>query len=111
MKDLVEFMENTKEEETEKFGIDMFTAARDQNHDKNSPDFLEGVKTMKHLGADIERLLDKTGCDVLAMPTSADVPYDLGQNPVISVPLGFYSLERKQSNGRNGMIAKGNNIP
>lgn len=77
--------------------------------DGDLPSIIQSLRN----GSVSSEALTKVGklCTLLAMPTSADVPYDSGQNPVISVPLGFYSTDRKLTRGRNGMIAKGNNIP
>jgi len=111
MADLIHFMENTEAEKMSKYGADVFIAARDEKHTKDSKEFQDALQQAKFLGGDIQRLLDTSNCDVLVMPTSADVPYDLGQNPIISVPLGFYSPERKQVVNIDGLIAKGNNIP
>lgn len=111
MADLIDFMERTPEEETEKYGFEGFTAARDETQDQSSADFLESLERMKYLGADITRLLDRANCDALVFPTLADVPYDLGQNPVISVPLGFYSDNQKVTKCESGGIKKAPNIP
>ncbi|KAK9854625.1 putative amidase [Penicillium brevicompactum] len=109
--DLIEFMERTPEEETEKYGLEDFTAAKDEVQDMSSVGFLAAVERMKHLGADITRLLDQADCDALVFPTCADVPYDLGQNPVISIPLGFYSDEQRPTKWSNGAIGRAPNIP
>lgn len=104
-------MERTPEEETEKYGLEDFTAAKDEVQDMSSVGFLAAVERMKHLGADITRLLDQADCDALVFPTCADVPYDLGQNPVISIPLGFYSDEQRPTKWSNGAIGRAPNIP
>ncbi|KAF2702777.1 putative amidase [Pleomassaria siparia CBS 279.74] len=109
--DLVTFMERTPEEQVERYGIEGFTDARDEPYTSESPEFKDAVARMKHLGADIERLLDVTQCDAIVAPTSADLPFDLGQNPVVTVPLGFYPKDRKVVRALDSMVAKANNVP
>jgi amidase len=111
MADLVAFMQRTPEEQVEKYGMEGFTAARDEPHSSASPEFKDAVARMKHLGADIERLFDASQCDAILAPTSADLPFDLGQNPVITVPLGFYPRDRRLARALDNMVAKANNIP
>lgn len=104
-------MHDTPEEEVLKYGVDGFEEARDEPHTSESPGFKEAVERMKFLGADIERLLEATKADAIVAPTSADLSFDLGQNPVVTVPLGFYSSDTKVARALDGMIAKATNVP
>ncbi|KAK4141966.1 amidase signature domain-containing protein [Dichotomopilus funicola] len=109
--DLISFMENTPEEEVEKYGINAFLAAKDEPRDNSSMEFQEAVRRMIEQGSAISKLLDQANGDALVVPTTADIPSDLGQNPAIAVPLGFFPAMREKTTSVNQMIAKGPNIP
>ncbi|KAJ8108403.1 hypothetical protein ONZ43_g6436 [Nemania bipapillata] len=111
MADLLDFLQKTPEEEADKYGLDSFIAARDEPCTSSSPEFQEAVKRMMDQGDEIARLLDATGGDALIVPTTADIPYDVGQNPAIAVPIGFYPADRNILTACGKMISKGPNIP
>jgi amidase len=111
LSDLVQFMHDTPEEQVVKYGVEGFVEARDEPYTSESREFKEAVERMKFLGADIERLLDAVEADAIVAPTSADLPFDLGQNPVVTVPLGYFSENRRVAKALDGMIAKANNVP
>lgn len=111
MTDLINFMERAPEEEVEKYGISAFVAAKEEPQNSSSEEFQEAVRRMVEQGSAISKLLDEANCDALVVPTTADIPYDLGQNPAIAVPLGFFPSTRKKTTSVNQMISKGPNIP
>ncbi|PQE19304.1 amidase protein [Rutstroemia sp. NJR-2017a BVV2] len=56
------------------------------------------------MGKQIPKLLERYSCDVIMLPTKvACEPADVGGNPVVGVPMGYYpedtEVTRKQSNG------------
>ena len=104
-------MEKTPEEEVTAYGIDAFVAARDEPRNSSSAEFHDAVRRMMEQGRTISKLLDDANCDALVVPTTANIPYDLGQNPAIAIPLGFFPDTRKKSTSLNQLISKGPNIP
>jgi amidase len=104
-------MEKTPGEEVGKYGLDWFIAARDEPFNRSSKEFQDAVQEMIRQGDAIKNLLDEADCDALVVPTTGDTPYDLGQNPGVAVPIGFYPADKKVSLTASGKVSKGPNIP
>ena len=119
MADLVNFMVMTPAEKVGSFGIDGFLRARDEPLDGSSSEFEAALDDMAEQGSAIETMLDNANCEALVVPTRADIPSDLGHNPVIAVPLGSLPITSKTTmvNGTitgehaRRMIARGPNSP
>lgn len=115
MSDLIEYLKENPAEKVEEFGIDGFERARDalQNlvESPSNPTVRRSFQTSLKQGREIQRLLDSHDADAILVPTSADIPYDLGQNPAITVPISFYPEETDKSISPNGMTTKAFNIP
>ncbi|KAG4437816.1 hypothetical protein IFR05_006703 [Cadophora sp. M221] len=109
--DVIEFLKTAPEERYDKFGASTFEAARDAPGSSKSPAFVKSKEHMGHLGKEVARLLGEHDCDVMIGPSSMDMPLDLGGLPGISVPIGFYSTDRKAITIQHGLITKGPNIP
>ncbi|KAH6617453.1 amidase signature domain-containing protein [Chaetomium tenue] len=119
MADLVSFTAMTPAENAVGYGLEGFLAARDETHTSSSPEFHAEVHRMLEQGSAIAKMLDTASCDALVVPTQADIPSDLGQNPVIAVPLGFRppttralrSNRTLPKDRASQMIGKGPNSP
>ena len=104
-------MRHTPEERAEDYGLDWFQNTLERSQDSMSPEFRESSRINEDLGADIQRLLDSSDCQAMVVPTSTDIPHDLGGNPAITVPLGFYAETRGIVRSDKGLIQKAPNIP
>lgn len=119
MADLVNFTAVTPAENAMDYGLEGFVAARDEPHNSSSPEFQAEVHRMLEQGSAIAKMLNTANCDALVVPTMADIPSDLGQNPVIAVPLGFRPLTTRAlrssrmvpKDRASQMIGKGPNSP
>jgi amidase len=87
MAGLVNSMMATPVESVLTYGIDGFVKARDEPLDGSSSEFQAALHPMARQGSAIARMLDHANCDALVMPTMADIPSDLGHNPVIAFRL------------------------
>lgn len=105
MGELVDFMVSTPAERAHSYGIDGFVRARDEPFDGNSSEFEAAMHLMASQGSAIVTMLDNTNCDALVVPTMADIPSDMGHNPVIAVPLGFLPITSRTTRG-NEVITK-----
>lgn len=108
---LIEFMKQTPGEETEKYGLDWLEAARDEPFSSTSKEFQDAMEEMIRQGNAIKKLLDDADCDALVIPTTGDAPYDVGQNPAVAVPIGFFPPDKAVSLTAFGKVSKGPNIP
>ena len=109
--ELVQFLKGTPEDRAEDYGLDWFQNTLERAHDSSSAEFAESSRINKDLGADIQRLLDSSDCQAMVIPASTDIPHDLGGNPAITVPLGFYSERREIVRSSKGFIRKAPNVP
>lgn len=109
--DLVKFTEDNPSEENSKYGCDWLQNASQSKLSSGTAELNERKEGQENLGKEIEELLDRYECDAIMVPTSTNIPYDLGGNPGISVPLGFYSKDRLPTRNKFGAVLKGPNIP
>lgn len=109
--DLVKFTEDNPLQENSKYGCDWLQNANRSKLRSGTAEMNERKAGQEQLGKEIEELLDRYQCDAIMVPTSANIPYDLGGNPAISVPLGFYSSNRSITRNKFGAVLKGANIP
>ena len=109
--DLVRFTTDDPSEENSKYGCGWLENANRSTLTSDSPELIERKEGQERLGHEIQELLDKYECDAIMVPTSTDIPYDLGGNPAISVPMGFYSKDKKVTRTKFGAVTKGPNIP
>jgi amidase len=111
----VRFIETHPGERFVDYGAEWLMQARDCEYLSSDAAFIASKKRMEDLGDDIGQILDSHMCDALVAPTEADVPFDLGGNPAITVPLDFWSKAKKvvmEKNGdKPGMVREGPNIP
>lgn len=105
--DLLLFMESEPGEKMEDFGAARFKKAKD------SPpmDFHHAFAQRLSKGSEISEILDTHECDALLLPVGCRNPGDLGQNPIMSLPMGFYSQAREVTSDKFGMTLKGPGIP
>jgi hypothetical protein len=119
MAGLVNCMMATPAERVLTYGIDGFAKARDEPLDGSSSEFQAALHPMARQGGAIARMLDYANLDGLVVPTMANIPSDLGHNPVIAVPLGFLPATSTTTRGNQVMssdhakriIVRGPNLP
>lgn len=109
--DLIDFHKSSPAEKVDEYGIDVFEIANALTCTEESEEFRISLNKRYHLGREIERLLDATDADALVVPGSGDTPSDMGGNPAVLVPLGFYSKEKSVDIVHSGMAYKGPGIP
>ena len=64
------------------------------------------------MGKQISKLLDKFECDMVVLPTNVAMePADVGGNPVVNVPMGFYPEGTDVIRKSNGLVDVGPGIP
>lgn len=111
MKDLVQFIEDTPEEQYDIYGAEWLENARDAAYTTTDEEFLRMKAEMFDHGEEIQRLLDTYDCDAILVPTFTDIPYDILGNPAISVPLGYYSSAVDiDIDKRGGLVKRGPHI-
>lgn len=103
-------MQANPDEKCDKHGTEWLEDARDAKYTTSQREFHLMRDEAFDEGEEIQRLLDKYGCDALVVPTFTDVPHDIIGNPTISVPLGFYSSNVNVETCR-GLVSKAPNIP
>lgn len=111
LSDLIDYHKSNPAEKVNEYGIDVFEIANALPYTEESDEFRVSLAKRDHLGKEIERLLDAADSDALVVPGSGDTPSDLGGNPAVLVPLGFYSKEKPVDIVRDGMVYKGPKIP
>lgn len=62
-------------------------------------------------GSEIKAILDDYKCHALLMPVGCRNPGDLGQCPIMSLPMGYYSSEKERTLDKFSMTLTGPNIP
>ncbi|CAD6443092.1 f36f43c8-6391-4823-9442-09779ff9632e [Sclerotinia trifoliorum] len=76
-----------------------------------SEEYINSKTEREYMGKQILKLLDKFECDMILLPTCVAVePADVGGNPVVSVPMGYYPAGTEIMR-RNGMVDAGAGIP
>ncbi|KAI1751938.1 putative amidase [Xylaria castorea] len=104
--DLLTFMGSCPQEELSRYGASRLIKA------KESPSLgHEAFSARLAKGSEIATILEQHNCDAILIPVGCRNPADLGQCPVMSLPMGFYSSERELSTDKHGMTLKGPNIP
>ena len=70
LKDVIRYMEETPEEEPQKWSMSTFKIAAEAGDeaDRDISRFTESEKFRLHIGMEIARLLDKHKCDILVAP-------------------------------------------
>lgn len=110
MADLVQFIKVTPGEQYGIYGAEWLENARDAEYTTSDVEFRRMRAEMVDLGQEIQRLLDRYGCDAILVPAYTDIPYDIAGNPAISVPLGFYSFDVDIAK-RDDLLKRGPNVP
>lgn len=110
MADLIQYMKETPGEQYDTYGAEWLENARDAEYTTSDEGFRRMRAEMFDHGEEIQRLLDQYDCDAILVPTYTDIPYDIGGNPAISVPLGFYSFNVNIAR-RDDLVRRGPNVP
>ena len=106
---LIEHMKNDPRERYAEYGAPNFEKAEKIAMSKE--DFEELFALRQSKGQEIHKLLDEHNCDAMILPAHCHNPSDLGQCPVMCVPMGFYSDQRVIEYSDGDLISKGPNIP
>lgn len=112
LKDLSNVVDHAKRdprERYEEFGTSTFDKALATN--LNDAEFDHLCKAREAKGLEIQQILDENDCDALIVPSRCPNPSDLGQNPVICVPLGFFSDDTAVETSSDDLVTKGPRIP
>ncbi|KAJ5668934.1 amidase [Penicillium macrosclerotiorum] len=110
MSDLTKFLKETPEEQYDRYGADWFDQASNAAHLPD--DKAREIKAhVDDLGEEVNRMLDQYACDAIVAPAYTDIPFDLGGNPAIVVPLGFYSHAVDARKVFDRLKFRGPNIP
>lgn len=100
-------MRSLHTEETEKLGGKRFVKAL-----SGPPmDSKEAFAARLAKGSEIASVLDENECDAIIVPEGCRNPADLGQSPVICLPMGFYSSSTQVDTDEYGLTVKAPNIP
>ncbi|KAK3377858.1 hypothetical protein B0H63DRAFT_451693 [Podospora didyma] len=62
-------------------------------------------------GPNISAVLNNNNCDAIIIPEGCRNPSDLGQSPVVCLPMGFFSSSTSEVLDEFGLKIKGPNIP
>ncbi|EDN95192.1 hypothetical protein SS1G_11068 [Sclerotinia sclerotiorum 1980 UF-70] len=82
-----------------------------KSYSHNSDEYINSKAEREYMGRQISKLLDKFECDMILLPTCVAVePADVGGNPVVSVPMGYYPAGTEVTI-QNGMVDFGPGIP
>lgn len=104
---LVDFLQEEVEEKCDEFGITRMIKAA-----SGEPiDFEEDFATRFAKGSEITTILDNTSCDAIIIPEGCHNPSDLGQAPVICLPLGFYPQCTPVEVDETGLTIRGPGMP
>jgi hypothetical protein len=104
--DLFLFMNSCPQEKLEEYGATRLMKAKE-----SLPSAHEAFSERFTKGSEIAIVLEQQNCDALLIPAGCRNPADLGQCPVMSLPMGFYSVTKELSFDKHGMTLKGPNIP
>jgi amidase len=104
--DVIEYLKTTPEEEANIRTLEYFEnyVTIGQKYTRESEEYKRSLAHRLDVGKQIPKLLERYSCDVIMLPTKvACEPADVGGNPVVGVPMGYYpedtEVTRKQSNG------------
>ena len=74
-------------------------------------DFEEVLASRVAKGSEITQILETQSCDAILVPDEGRSPADLGQSPVVCLPMGFYSYTTNTQEDEYGLKTKGPNMP
>lgn len=103
----------TSAEEASTRGYSFFESCLEagNTYTRDSEEYKNSRAERESMGRQIPKLLDKCGCDMIVLPTNlAMEPADVGGNPVVNVPMGFYPMGT-EIRMRNGLVDCGPGIP
>ena len=107
LSDLWDHMHSLPAEQTGKLGGTRFVKAL-----SGPPmDFEEVFASRLAKGSEIATILEENRCDAIVVPEGCRNPADLGQCPVICLPMGFYSSSAAVETDEFGLTVKQPNIP
>ena len=112
LRSLTDIIKATKGEPGEEhgaFGISVFEKAEATDLNDGETAALLAQRMAK--GAEIDELLDENNCDVMIVPAQCHNPSDLGQRPVLCVPMGFFPRSHQIEKTNGDLVTKGPDIP
>lgn len=101
---LIEYMKNDLRERYAEYGAPNFEKADKTAMSKEEFEALLTLRQSK--GLEIHKLLNEHNCNAMIMPAHCHNPSDLGQCPVLCVPLGFDSDQRVIEYSDGDLISK-----
>lgn len=107
LSDLWNHMHSLSAEQTVKLGGTRFVKAL--NGPALDADEVFAARLAK--GSEIATMLAENECDAIVVPEGCRNPADLGQCPVICLPMGFYSSSVDSETDEYGLTVKHPNIP
>ncbi|KAF7876655.1 hypothetical protein EAF04_001740 [Stromatinia cepivora] len=113
LSDIISYTIATPVEEASTRGYSFFESCLEagKTYSHNSEGYTYSKAEREYMGKQIPKLLDKFECDMIVLPTCVAVePADVGGNPVVSVPMGYYPAGKEISR-QNGMVDVGPGIP
>ncbi|QSZ31323.1 hypothetical protein DSL72_000886 [Monilinia vaccinii-corymbosi] len=113
LSDVISYTIATPTEEASTRGYSYFESClrAGKTYSRGSEEYKHSKAERDYMGKQIPKLLDKFGCDMIVLPTNlAMEPADVGGNPVVSVPMGFYPMGMEVSR-RNDLVDCGPGIP
>ncbi|KAJ8063912.1 hypothetical protein OCU04_007762 [Sclerotinia nivalis] len=113
LSDIISYTIATPAEEASTRGYSFFESCLEagKTYSPNSEEYKNSKNEREYMGKQIPKLLDKFECDMIVLPTCVAVePADVGGNPVVSVPMGYYPAGTEISR-LNGMVDVGPGIP
>ena len=102
-------MKNDSREKYAEYGAANFHKA--EMNALTEEDFKRIFALRQSKGLEIHNLLNEHNCDAIIVSAHCHNPSDLGQCPVLCVPMGFYSDQRAIEYSDGGLVSKGPNIP
>ncbi|ESZ96658.1 hypothetical protein SBOR_2917 [Sclerotinia borealis F-4128] len=114
LSDIISYTLATPAEEASTRGYSFFASClhAGQTYSRNSEEYLNSKAERENMGKQISKLLDKFECDMILLPTNlAMEPADVGGNPVVSVPMGYYPEGTEVIRKGNGLVDVGPGIP
>ncbi|KAB8293264.1 hypothetical protein EYC80_007595 [Monilinia laxa] len=113
LSDVMSYTIATTTEEASTRGYSFFESCLEagDTYSRDSEEYKNSRAEREYMGKQIPKLLDKFECDMIVLPTNlAMEPADVGGNPVVNVPMGFYPMGTEISM-RNGLVDCGPGIP
>jgi len=107
--DLVDFIKSEPAERFDLYGTSTFEKALETELNDEDLNLMFSRRFAK--GSEIPAMLEMNSCDAMIVPAHCHNPSDLGQLPVICVPMGVYSSKRRVEKTDGGIVSRGPNIP